>query len=161
MARGIRPCAAIRGDELAELRLLLELPALRRLADRGLSDQELALVKKLADATTRAARRGDVLGYVRADMVFHLCLVELAGLPALSDVARLLIVPEELCAPGAQESALLMAREAREHRELVAMLADGMASAADDLLRRHLSRLSASRPRPARLAEPESMGAAG
>jgi DNA-binding GntR family transcriptional regulator len=161
MASGVRPCAAIRGDELAELRLLIELPALRRLADRGLSDQELALLKKLADATTRAACRGDVLGYVRADMVFHLCLLELTGDPALSDVARFLIAPDQLCAPSTQESALLMAREAREHRELVAMFADGMTNAADDLLRRHLSRLSASRPGPARLAEPESMGAAG
>ena len=161
MAASVSYCAAAQPEELTELRLLIELPALRRLADRGLSDQELVLVTKLADETARPARSGDILGYQRADMAFHLCLLELTGDPVLAGTARLLLAPDRLCAPRAEEPGYLMVYEAREHRELVGMLADGMVSAADDLLRLHLSRLSAGRPAPARVARPEFVGCAG
>ena len=140
--------------DLTELRLLVELPALRKLADRGLSDQELAVVRKLADATMRAARRGDVLGYPRADMIFHLYLLELTGDPVLSGVARLLLAPGAVPAPRTEESGRLMTVGAREHCELVDMLADEMVNAADDLLRRHVSRLWPGQP--ARHAGPEA-----
>jgi DNA-binding GntR family transcriptional regulator len=159
------PSASTNADsgtgDLTELRLLIELPAVRRLADRGLSDRELALVKNLADDTVRSARSGDVLGNQRADMVFHLCLLEMTGDPVLAGIARLLLTPDRLCAPRAEEPGYLMVREAREHHELAGMLADGMVSAADDLLRLHLSRLSADRTAPARIAGPESISCAG
>ena len=143
--------------DLAELRLLLELPALRTLADRGLSDLELAVVRKLADATVRSACSGDVLGYLQADMVFHLYLLELTGDPVLSEVARLLLAPSPAHAPRIEESGHLMAAGAREHCELVNMLTDDMLSAADDLLRQHVSRPWLGRPSPARLAGRESI----
>jgi DNA-binding GntR family transcriptional regulator len=136
--------------DLTELRLLVELPALRKLADRGLSDQELAVVRKLAETTMRSARSGDVPGYLRADMVFHLYLLELTGDPARSEVARLLLSPGGLPAPRIEESGHLMAAGAREHCELVNMLTDDMVSAADDLLRHHVSRLWVDRPAPVR-----------
>ena len=134
---------------LTELRLLVELPALRKLADRGLSDQELAVVRKLADATMRSALSGDILGYPHADMVFHLYLLELTGDPTLSGVARLLLAPGSGPVPSIEESGRLMAVGAREHCELVNMLADDMVNAADDLLRNHISRLWVDRPAPA------------
>jgi DNA-binding GntR family transcriptional regulator len=145
-------------EELAELRLLIELRALRRLADRGLSAQELTLVTKLAEDTAWSARRGDVPGNLLADRVFHLCLLELTGDPVLAGIARLLVAGGR-CAPPAEEPGSLMVREAREHHELARLLADGMVSAADDLLRRHLSPLSADRP--VRVAGPVSISWAG
>jgi hypothetical protein len=48
MTAGVHRSAATRQGDLTELRLLIELPALRKLADRGLSYQELALIRKLA-----------------------------------------------------------------------------------------------------------------
>jgi DNA-binding GntR family transcriptional regulator len=153
MAASVRCYAAAQPGQLTELRLLMELSALRRLADRGLSDQELALVTKLAGDTVRLARGGDVAGYQRADMDFHLCLLELTADPALAGIARLLLAPDRSSAPRAE----LMRREAREHRELAGLLAGGMVSAADHLLRLHLSRL----PAAARLAGPVSIGPAG
>jgi DNA-binding GntR family transcriptional regulator len=123
-----------------ELRLLVELSALRKLADQGLCDQEFALIRELANATMRPALCGDVPGYLRADMAFHRCLLELTGDPALSGVGRLLLAPDGKHAPRPEESGPLMAAGAREHRELVSMLADDMVSAADDLLRNHVRR---------------------
>jgi DNA-binding GntR family transcriptional regulator len=161
MRASVRYLAAAPREDLAELRLLIELPALRRLADRGLSGQELSLVRGLASATTRAARSRDVPGYLRADMAFHLGLLDLAGDPALSGLARLLLAPGRLSAPCPERSDSLLARAAREHSELIEMVADGMVSAADHLMRHHLSRLQAGRPVPARVAGPDSAGAAG
>lgn len=158
MAARVRCSAATQPRDLTELRLLVELPALRKLADRGLSDQELIVLRKLADATMRPARDGDVPGYLQADMLFHLYLVELTDDPVLFALARLLVAPDPVHAPGPEESGHLMAAGAREHRELVNMLTDDLISAADDLLRRHVSRSWAGRPAPAPvLAGPESL----
>jgi DNA-binding GntR family transcriptional regulator len=155
---GMAGCpAAIQPRELTGLRLLLELPALRKLADRGLSDQELAVARKLADATMWPARSGDVLGYLQADMAFHLYLLELTGEPVLSEVARVLLARGPMHAPRAEESGHLMAAGSREHYELVNLLTEDMANAADDLLRHHISRLCVGQPAPARLAGPESV----
>jgi DNA-binding GntR family transcriptional regulator len=148
--------AAIQPGERTELRLLLELPALRKLADRGLSDQELAVVRELADATMRPAGRGDVLGYLRADAVFHLYLLELTGDPALSEVVRLLLAPEHVPALRVEESGRFMTAGALEHCELVSMLTDDMVNAADDLLRHHVSRPWPGQPAPAPPAGPEA-----
>jgi DNA-binding GntR family transcriptional regulator len=145
--------------ELTELRQLIELAALRRLADRGLSAQELALVTKLAEDTARSARSGDVPGNLRADVFFHLCLLELTGDPVLTGIARLLFHSDRLCAPRAAEPDYRMVHEAREHHELARLIADGMVSAADDLLRRHLARLPAGRP--AHITCPVSISSAG
>jgi DNA-binding GntR family transcriptional regulator len=142
--------AAIQPRELTELRLLLELPALRKLADRGLSDRELAVVRKLADAAMRSARSGDVPGYLQADMVFHLYLLELTGEETLAEVARVLLARRPAPAPHAEPSGHLMAVGAREHYELVKLLADDLVNAADDLLRHHLSRPWVAPPAPAR-----------
>jgi DNA-binding GntR family transcriptional regulator len=158
MATGVRGSAATQPRDLTELRLLVELSALRRLAKRGLSDQELAVIRRLADATMRPARDGDVPGYLQADMVFHRHLLELTGDQALSEVARLLLAPGPGPGPRAEESGHLMTAGAREHRELVNMLTGAMVSAADDLLRRHISRPWAGRRPPAPvLAGPESI----
>jgi len=156
MAAMVGYSAETQPRDLIELRLLVELPAVRKLADRGLSDQELAVVRKLADATMRSARSGDVLGYLRADMVFHLYLLELTGDPALSEVARLLLARGPMPAPRIEESGHLMIAGALEHCELVNMLTDEMVSAADDLLRHHVSRLWLGQLAPARLAGPKA-----
>jgi DNA-binding GntR family transcriptional regulator len=144
VATRVRCSAATQPRDLTELRLLVELSAVRKLADRGLSDQELAVVRKLAGATLQSARSGDVPGYLQADMVFHVYLLELTGDPALSEVGRLLLAPSSVPAPRAAESGQFIAA-AREHRELADLLADDRVSAADDLLRHHVSQPLADR----------------
>jgi hypothetical protein len=149
MATRFRRSATTQPRDLTELRLLVELSALRKLADRGLSERELTVIRKLADTTMRSAGSGDVLGYLQADMVFHLHLLELTGDPALSGVARLLLAPDPGHAPRADESGHPMAAGAREHYELVNMLTYDTVNAVDELLRRHVSRPAAGRKTPA------------
>jgi DNA-binding GntR family transcriptional regulator len=87
------PCrsSATQAHGPAELRTLIELAALRKLADRGLTDTELSVSRRLARATARSARGGDLCGYLESDAAFHLYLVGLAGDPVRSEVARLLL----------------------------------------------------------------------
>jgi DNA-binding GntR family transcriptional regulator len=143
MATGVRCLGQTKARDLIELRLLVELRALRRLADRGIRDQELAVMRELANATMRSAFSSDIPGYLQADMNFHLNLLELTGDRALLEVARVLLAPNPGLVPCAEECCPVPAAGARDHSQLVTMLTDDMMSAADDLLRQHVSRLSA------------------
>jgi FCD domain len=149
-------------EDLTELRQLLELAAVRRLADRGLSDQECARVRRMADATMRAARNRDVAGYLQADMLFHQSLLELTRDPALAEFARLALAADPSPAARSELSNDRAVREAIEHHDLAVLIADGMVSEADRLLRLHLSRQSPAGPVAERRAnlEPSCLRAA-
>ena len=150
MATGGRRPTATQPPGLTELRLLVELPALRKLAERGIRDEELAVIRRLADITMRSALRGDVAGYLKADADFHAGLLELSGDPALLGIARPLLAACGGQSPWSEEPGRFMGTGASEHRELVDMLARDLSSEADDLLRHHISRsapaLTAARP---------------
>lgn len=140
MAESARQSAAAWPGDPTELRLLIELPALRKLADRGLSDGELVTIRQLASATMGPALSGDVAGYLRADTIFHHCLLELTGDPTLSQVARFLLASGVEYGPHNEALGRRMAAGAEEHREIVNLLADDMVNAAEDLLRQHITR---------------------
>jgi DNA-binding GntR family transcriptional regulator len=97
-------------------------------------------MRELANATMRSAFRGDILGYLQAEMKFHLHVLELTGDRALLEVAHALLAPNPQHVPCAEECGPLVAARARDHSQLVTMLTDDMMSAADDLLRQHVSR---------------------
>jgi DNA-binding GntR family transcriptional regulator len=145
MATGVRRLGEARAEDLIELRSLVELRALRRLVDRGIRDQELAVMRELANATMRSAFSGDLFGYLQADMNFHLRLLELTGDRALLELARPLLAPSPRPVPCAEACCPVAAAGARDHSRLVTMLTDDMMSAADDLLRQHVCRLLACR----------------
>jgi len=133
-------------SEMIELRLLIEIPAVRKVTDQGVSDSELAALERLAKATIAPARESDILGYISADLAFHLYLLGLAGNRQLVEVVRILRSRSRLHGLRDQDAGVFMVRSADEHLELVNMISDGRASAADDLLRRHISRIAADWP---------------
>jgi len=128
-----------RPHDVAELQTLIEVTALRKLADRGLTDEELDTSRRLARATVRSARGGDLTGYLEADATFHLYLLGLTGHPAVADVARLLPGTRAAQLRTVGERAQRMEIGAGEHGEIVALLADDMVSAASEMLRRHVA----------------------
>lgn len=65
-------------QELAEVRALLEVPALLRLA-HTLPAEGWSRLRPLAEATLTAANGGDRAGYAEADRAFHRALLELTG----------------------------------------------------------------------------------
>jgi hypothetical protein len=115
----------------AGLRLLIELSSLRTLADRGLSDQELAVSRQLARATMRSARAADVSGYLESDVAFHEYLLGLAGGRDRCGVAR-----------------RLLARDAEEDGPAGSDLRESMIAGASEHGKIPTSSLTTRRPRP-------------
>jgi len=89
------------------------------LAGRGIRDEELAVIRRLAG---------------------NAGLLDLSGDPALLGIARPLLAACGGQSPWSEEAGRFMGTEASEHRELVDMLARDMSSEADALLRHHISR---------------------
>lgn len=96
-------------------------------------------MRRLADATARAARRHDVRGYRQADIAFHLYLLGLTGDPDLLRIARPLLSRSMEHELRGEHAGQILASAASEHAALIGLLADDMVSAAGDLLRRHIS----------------------
>ncbi|MFI9168289.1 GntR family transcriptional regulator [Streptomyces lincolnensis] len=80
--RGARELA-----ELAEVRALIEVPVMVRLA-RTVSAQRWSELRPLAEATVRAAASGCRATYAESDRVFHRALLSLAGNEQLVQIAE-------------------------------------------------------------------------
>ena len=125
-------------DEILEIRLLLEVPAIRKAAG-CLDPEEISACLRLAELAEESVAKGDLSGFVSADRDFHLRmmapanngrLIELIG--QLRDQARL---------PGLQSAArtVSLAIAGEEHRSILRAVASGDADVAERLLRDHLA----------------------
>ncbi|MER7762715.1 GntR family transcriptional regulator [Streptomyces sp. NPDC097619] len=112
--------------ELAEVRALLEVPVMLRLARTAPAAAWTAL-RPAAAATTAAAAEGDLPGYAEADRAFHRAVLALAGNAQLVQVAEDLhrraqwpapdrprVRRADLIADAAEHSALLEALIAQD-----------------------------------------------
>lgn len=124
-------------DEITELRALIEVPTVTRLAADITAEQVRAL-RPLADEICASAEDGDLIGYIEADRRFHLALLELNG------NARLLAVVDELRAQTRLYglSRLVEQRSlvgsAQEHHEILDALQANDAVRTEGVMRRHI-----------------------
>lgn len=124
-------------DQITDLRRLLELPTVTRLAG-ALDAAALRRLRTLADRVRRHAMDGDVVGYVEADRELHLALLGAAGNERLVDmVGRLrdqsrLYGLEQLAAEG------VLVASADEHLSLLDALERGDAAASERIMAHHL-----------------------
>ncbi|MFF6812364.1 GntR family transcriptional regulator [Streptomyces sp. NPDC012403] len=120
--RGARELA-----ELAEIRALIEVPVMMRLA-RTVPAERWAELRPLAEATVRAASSGCRATYAEADRVFHRAVLALAGNEQLvriaEDLHRRAQWPLVGGAPGGRGRAELVA-DAHEHTALLDALIAG------------------------------------
>jgi DNA-binding GntR family transcriptional regulator len=121
--RGARELA-----ELAEVRALIEVPVMMRLA-RTVPPERWAELRPLAEATVRAASSGCRATYAEADRAFHRAVLALAGNEQLvriaEDLHRRAQWPLVGGAPGGRGRAELVA-DAHEHTALLdALIAGG------------------------------------
>ncbi|SEE31857.1 GntR family transcriptional regulator [Streptomyces sp. Ag109_O5-10] len=129
--RGARELA-----ELAEVRALIEVPVLLRLA-RSVPAERWAALRPLAEESVRAAATGCRATYAQADRAFHRAVLALAGNEQLVQIAEDLhrrAVPlhgarADLMADAAEHAALLEALAAGE-QDAVRRLATGHFAAA-------------------------------
>ncbi|MFF3748849.1 FCD domain-containing protein [Streptomyces sp. NPDC002018] len=136
--RGARELA-----ELAELRALIEVPVMLRLA-RTVPAERWTELRPLAEATATAAAVGDRAAYADSDRAFHRALLSLCGNEQLVMVADdlhrrsqwpLVTAPAvrraDLVADAAEHSALLDALEARDLTVIQALVREHFAGAPD------------------------------
>ena len=135
--------------EIYEMRLLLEVPVVARLARRGLPGDSAARLTDLVNTIERTAGSRDLPGNLAADRDFHLSLLAAGGNGRLvSAVARLRDQTRlhNLRAINADGS---LVTSAGEHRPLLAAIMRHDEPAAERLMRQHLEHIRQDWSRPA------------
>ncbi|MEU6329440.1 GntR family transcriptional regulator [Streptomyces sp. NPDC047049] len=125
--------------ELAEVRAMLEVPAIVRLA-RALPPERWEGLRPLADAGVAAAARGDRVGYAEADHAFHDALMSLTGNRTLTEVTGDLLRRAQWPPAGGprRRTAELLA-DASEHTALLDALVAQEYAVAERIAREHVS----------------------
>jgi DNA-binding GntR family transcriptional regulator len=137
-------------DEVTEVRSLIEVPTVRRIAET-VEPERSAQLRPLAEEILAAAERRDILAYIEADQVFHIALLGLAGNSQLIGVVRDLRHRSRLYGvPSLAERGELIP-SAREHLDLLDLIGRGDGAGAEALMRHHLGHVRgiwADRPEP-------------
>ncbi|MEF9886100.1 GntR family transcriptional regulator [Streptomyces sp. P9-A4] len=125
--------------ELAEVRALIEVPVMLRLA-RTVPAARWAALRPLAEATSTAAARGDRAHYAEADRAFHRAVLSLAGNEQLLAVADDLHRRSQwplISAPALRHGVLVA--DAAEHTALLDALIAQDLTVVQELVREHFT----------------------
>jgi DNA-binding GntR family transcriptional regulator len=123
-------------DELTELRRLIEVPTVTRLAGASRA-ADFARLRPLAEEIVAAAERADLLAYVDADLRFHVELLTLSGNARLVAVVKDLRTRARLYGLSRLPEHTL-ADSAREHLALLDALERGDADAVSSVMGEHI-----------------------
>ncbi|TDD83338.1 GntR family transcriptional regulator [Actinomadura darangshiensis] len=137
--RGFRvaPLSARDLAELTELRELVEVPAVVRLAG-AIPEAARERLRALADETAAAAEIGDLLHFLDADRRLHTELLGLTGNRTLVRTVLDLRYRSRMYSPARPATKERLASSAAEHRDLVEALVAGHADRAREIMMRHL-----------------------
>ncbi|WBB68237.1 GntR family transcriptional regulator [Micromonospora sp. WMMD812] len=124
-------------DNLAAVRLLIEPPTVRDLV-AVIPKEDFPELRGLAQDIVDAAERGDLLGYIEADHVFHLTLLGYSRNRFLVDVVSDLRSRTRLLGLTPLLESGRLVRSAAEHHELLDFVEAGDPSGAELLMRRHI-----------------------
>jgi DNA-binding GntR family transcriptional regulator len=125
-------------DELSELRALIEVPTVRRIAAAGAGAPVLDELRPQAAEIETAAARGDLIAHVAADMEFHLRLLALAGNQHLVETVRSLRARSRIYGLRSLADRGALVPSAHEHADLLDLVAAGDARGAERLMRAHI-----------------------
>ncbi|TDU75267.1 DNA-binding GntR family transcriptional regulator [Streptomyces sp. KS 21] len=125
--------------ELAEVRALLEVPVMLRLA-RTVPAEAWSALRPAAAATAEAAEAGDLPRYADADRAFHREVLSLAGNDQLVQVAEELHRRSQWPLPGAPRVRRVdLVADAAEHSALLEALIAGDLHLIEPLIRNHFT----------------------
>lgn len=124
-------------DELTEVRLLLEPPAVARLAGR-LQPEDFPALRRLAEAIVDAADAADLTAYLAADRNFHARLLSFGGNRQLVTLATSLRNRTRMYGLRALNENHQLSGSAQEHHELLDLLQQGDSAGSLALMRRHI-----------------------
>ncbi|WP_328473575.1 GntR family transcriptional regulator [Streptomyces sp. NBC_00448] len=124
-------------DNLAAVRLLIEPPTVRACVP-VIPEADFPALRELAQAIVDAVGRGDLVGYVRADHVFHLALLGYSGNRHLVDVVSDLRTRTRLLGLAPLLRSGRLSASAAEHHALMDLVEARDAPAAEELMLRHI-----------------------
>ncbi|MER5355230.1 GntR family transcriptional regulator [Kitasatospora sp. NPDC002551] len=124
-------------DDFTEIRALIEVPTVGRVARTANADQ-LEALRPQAEAIVAAAGKQDLIGYLEADRQFHLDLLGLAGNTRLVEVVGDLRKRSRLYGLNRLAERGELVSSAEEHLELLDLMIAGDAPAAESCMTRHL-----------------------
>jgi DNA-binding GntR family transcriptional regulator len=148
--KGFRAVPLTEADlaEVYEMRLLLEVPVVARLARRGLPSDRAARLAGLADTIERTAGSRDLAGNLAADRDFHLSLLAAGGNGRLVDAVARLRDQTRLHNLRTINADGRLVASAEEHRPLLAAIVRHDEHAAERLMRQHLEHIRQDWSRP-------------
>lgn len=123
--------------ELTEIRQLIEVPTVVRLADPARA-ADFDRLRPLAEEIVLTAQRGDLLAYVNADLRFHVELLSLSGNAHLVAVVQDLRHRARLYGLKELYERGQLAESAREHLDLLDALRRGDQVAAHRIMSHHI-----------------------
>ena len=135
--------------EIYELRLLLEVPVVARLARGDLPGDRAARLTDLVNTIERTARSRDLAGNLAADRDFHLSLLAAGGNSRLVSIVARLRDQTRLDNLRAINADGRLVASAEEHRPLLAAIMRHDEHAAERLMRQHLEHIRQDWSRPA------------
>ncbi|MEU6713298.1 GntR family transcriptional regulator [Nonomuraea sp. NPDC046802] len=124
-------------DELTEIRQLIEVPIVSRLADSSRAE-EFERLRPIAEEIVSASERGDLLAYVDADLRFHVELLTLSGNAHLVEVVRDLRNRARLYGLAELYERGTLGDSAREHLALLDALKSGDGAAVGQIMEEHI-----------------------
>ena len=124
-------------DNLAAVRLLIEPPTVRDCVP-VIPEEDFPALRELAQAIVDAVERDDLVGYVRADHVFHLTLLGYSNNRHLVDVVSDLRTQTRLLGLSPLLQSGRLGHSAAEHHELMDLVEARDGAAAEELMRRHI-----------------------
>lgn len=133
----VRPLTSADLDEIVQLRLWLEVPAIVDAAGR-LSEQDVSLCRELLTESRAAAVSGDLQTFLATDRAFHLTLLGAAGNGRLVQIVNRLRDETRLYALRDLAVAGVLTQFADEHEELLDAIVRGERATVRALLTKHL-----------------------
>src|SRR5262249_31696468 len=126
--------------DIYAIRTMLEVPGIAEIARTGLAPAQLEQLRELADATKRAADAGNLIEFLEADRALHVELIATLGNKPLADLVETLRDRVRLHGFKSGKSREYIAQSAREHFQLLDLLAKRDEPGAVALMQRHLAR---------------------
>ncbi|MEV6137724.1 GntR family transcriptional regulator [Nocardia sp. NPDC051990] len=125
-------------DHLTELRMLIEVPTVRRIVESGVDPERIAELRPLAEGIENAAAAHDLITHITMDMEFHTKLLSLAGNPQLVETVRSLRARSRIYGLKSLADRGQLVASAHEHTELLDLIDRYDAQGAEQLMRRHI-----------------------
>lgn len=127
-------------EEISELRALIEVPTVGRVAQMASAD-DVAELRPIADELNRTAAEGEFQAFIAADMAFHLKLLAIAGNETLVEEVRRLRGMTRLYGLRSLRESNVLLTTAHEHHELLDCIEQNDRDGAETLMGQHLGHI--------------------